>query len=151
MDSISEEELREYTEVFTLADTDRNGFISQPELMKLFELIGLKMNADELQSILADETDEQSATEISLERFMRIMSKKVNAEYSRDQVKSSFRLFIREKGAEGTISVRDLEQALQLYGHQRMLPNEAKTLCGQLDTSEGRFNFADYINRMMPQ
>ena len=150
MHNLTEQELKEYTEVFNLADSNKSGDITVDELIELFKLVGLKLGQEDLDAILHD--DNVAATDaIDFERFVSIMTKKVNADYTRDQVKNSFKLFVRDKGPEGTISSRDLELALQMYGKHRMLPAEAKTVCSHLDFSDGRFNYADYITRMMNQ
>ena len=150
MQNISEQELKEYTEVFSLADVDGSGDITVDELVELFKLVGLKISQEDLDTILHGDNLRKTDT-IDFEGFVAIMTKKVSADYTRDQVKSSFKLFVREKGPEGTISSRDLELALQLYGKHRMLPAEAKSVCSHLDFSDGRFNYADYITRMMNQ
>ena len=79
------------------------------------------------------------------------MSRKVNADYSVDEVRKAFKVF-SNSAPDGYIRVADLEKALQTYGKEKLSDEEAKNLCSQIETnSEGLFNYADYVNLMLNQ
>ncbi len=145
---LSEQDLQEFREVFNLVDTDRGGSISSEELGRLMETLGIKTSKEELE-LMISEIDENGNGDIDFDEFVMVMSRKVQADYTADEVKSAFRLFVHEVGNPGTISARDLERALSLYGKDRLSPEDARNLVSQLDLTDGRFSFEEYVNMMM--
>lgn len=77
------------------------------------------------------------------------MSRKVNATYTSDQVKTAFRVF-ELGGNPGHIKVDALVKALCTYGTEKLTEAQAKDLVSQLETdSFGNINYVDYVNMMM--
>jgi calmodulin len=77
------------------------------------------------------------------------MSRKVNADYTADQVKSAFKMF-EVPGQSGMIKTENLVKALCTYGTEKLTEQQAKELIGQLEPdSNGCVNFVDYVNMMM--
>ena len=56
-------------------------------------------------------------------------------------------MFAGEDAVDGTIAVKDLERALTTYG--KLSLEEARALCSQLETVDGKFNYRDYVTVMM--
>ncbi len=56
-------------------------------------------------------------------------------------------MFAGEDAVDGTIAVKDLEKALTTYG--KLSLEEARALCSQLETVDGKFNYRDYVTVMM--
>lgn len=87
--------------------------------------------------------------DIDFEEFVAVMSRKVNATYSADQVKTAFRVF-EAPGHNGMVKVDALVKALCTYGSDKMTESQAKDLVSQLESdSNGYINFVDYVNMMM--
>lgn len=77
------------------------------------------------------------------------MSRKVNASYSSDQVKSAFKVF-ESAGHSGLIKAEALVKALCTYGLEKLNEAQAKDLVSQLETdANGYINYVDYVNMMM--
>ncbi len=77
------------------------------------------------------------------------MSRKVNASYTSDQVKSAFKVF-EAAGHPGMIKAEALVKALCTYGSEKLNESQAKDLVSQLETdANGYINYADYVNMMM--
>ena len=86
---------------------------------------------------------------IDFEEFVAVMSRKVNATYTSDQVKTAFRVF-ELGGNPGHIKVDALVKALCTYGTEKLTEAQAKDLVSQLETdSFGNINYVDYVNMMM--
>ena len=87
--------------------------------------------------------------DIDFEEFVTVMSRKVNASYSADQVKAAFKVF--EAGAQaGHIRADALVKALVTYGTERLSEDQAQELVGQLEVdASGFINYSDYVNMMM--
>ncbi|KAF4671481.1 Calcium binding protein [Perkinsus chesapeaki] len=144
------QDLEEFREVFSLVDTDRGGSISIEELGTLMDTLGVKVTPEELEIMVA-EIDENGNGEIDFEEFVQVMSRKTSADHSPDEVKSAFKLFAAPEAPDGTISLKDLEDALTNYGRDRLTKEEAQELCSHLDNTDGRFNYRDYVNMTMDQ
>ena len=87
--------------------------------------------------------------EIDFEEFVTIMSRKVNASYSSDQVKSSFKVF-EVPGNPGMIKADALIKALVTYGADKLTESQAQDLVSQLEVdSNGLINYTEYVNMMM--
>ncbi len=87
--------------------------------------------------------------DIDFEEFVAVMSRKVNATYTADQVKTAFRVF-EVGGNPGHIKIDALVKALCTYGTERLTEAQAKELVTQLEAdSNGMINYIDYVNMMM--
>lgn len=78
-----------------------------------------------------------------------MMSRKVQATYTADEVKAAFKVF-EGSAPPGFINLTDLERALTVYGSDRLTPEQVQDLISQLDTNQhGLFNYVDYVSMMM--
>lgn len=77
------------------------------------------------------------------------MSRKVNATYSSDQVKTAFRVF-ENPTHPGCIKADALVKALCTYGTEKLTEEQAQELVSQLEVDpNGMINYIDYVNMMM--
>lgn len=80
---------------------------------------------------------------------MAVMSRKVEASYSADQVKNAFKIF-EVPGHPGMIKAENLVKALCTYGAEKLTEAQAKDLVSQLDTdAAGMVNYMEYVGMMM--
>jgi len=86
---------------------------------------------------------------LGAEEFVAVMSRKVNATYSSDQVKNAFKLF--ESGAPtGFIKIENLLKSLTTYGTEKLTEAQAQELVSQLEPdANGLVNYTEYIDMMM--
>ena len=147
---LSAEEKAELLEIFNLVDEDRGGSISKEELQHLMSTVGIHTTQQEIDKIVA-EIDENNDGEIQFEEFVAVMSRKVNASYSSEEVIEAFRLFAGDS-PPGHISLEQLEIALTQYGTNKLTIDKAIKLIENLETDEnGYFNFDQYVNLMMQE
>ncbi len=77
------------------------------------------------------------------------MSRKVNATYSSDQVKTAFKVF-ESSLYPGCIKAEALVKALCTYGTEKLTEEQAQDLVSQLEVDpNGMINYLDYVNMMM--
>ena len=83
--------------------------------------------------------------------FVAVMSRKVNASYTPDQVKKAFKIF--EKNAPpGYIRAKDLQEALIQYSTETVNKEQAQELLAQLGADQdGLINYVEYVNMMMSE
>mmetsp|Transcript_87200 Transcript_87200/g.241823 ORF Transcript_87200/g.241823 Transcript_87200/m.241823 type:complete len:171 (+) Transcript_87200:68-580(+) len=146
--NLSEEDLKEFREIFDLVDTDGGGSIGTEELARLMDTLGIRTTPEELK-LMVSEIDENGNGEIDFEEFVQVMCRKVNTDYTADEVRKAFRVFAGN-APDGSIRVKDLERALQVYGREKLTAEEAKNLVAQIESVDGHFRYDEYINMMMP-
>merc|ERR1712118_326043 len=147
--NMSEEDIQEFREIFNLVDTDRGGSISTAELGSLMETLGIRTTQEELK-LMVSEIDQNGNGEVDFDEFVQVMSRKVNADYTVDEVRKAFKVFAGN-APDGFVRVKDLERAPQVYGKEKLTEEEAKNLVSQIECVDGNFNYADYVNMMMSQ
>lgn len=81
--------------------------------------------------------------EIQFEEFVAVMSRKVQATYTAEEVKAAFKVFEGSSPA-GFIKVEALERALAVYGADRLTQEQVADLINQIDTDQnGLFNYVE--------
>ncbi|KAJ1392812.1 hypothetical protein B484DRAFT_340641, partial [Ochromonadaceae sp. CCMP2298] len=87
--------------------------------------------------------------DINFEEFVTVMSRKVNATYSSDQVKNAFRVF-ESQAQPGMIKAAALIKAICTYGTEKLSEDQAHELVSQLEVdASGHINYNEYVNMMM--
>jgi calmodulin len=148
MDQLSAEEVAEFREIFNLVDRDGGGSITKIELGELLDKLGIDASPEEIDKMIL-EIDENGDGDIGFEEFVAVMSRKVKAAYSADQVKVAFRVF-EEENSSGCVPADKLIQALCTYGTDTLTEEQATDLVSQLDVdANGLINYNEYVNMMM--
>lgn len=145
---LSESELTEFREIFNLVDRDGGGTITQEELGELMDTLGIDATPEEIDTMIK-EIDQDSNGEIDFDEFVAVMSRKVSATYSSEQVKSAFKLF-EGSSPEGFVRVEVLANALCHDGGDKMTREQADDLISQLEPDRnGMINYVEYVDMMM--
>lgn len=145
---LTEEEISEFREIFNLVDRDGGGTITKEELGELMDTLGIDATGEELD-LMINEIDSSGDGQIDFEEFVEVMSRKVNATYTADQVKSAFRIF-EGTAPPGCVKADGLIRALCTYGAEKMTPEQASDLVSQLETDgSGFIHYNEYVNMMM--
>eukprot|EP01038_Epipyxis_sp_PR26KG_P009991 gene9991-13443_t len=148
MDRLTQEEIAEFREIFNLVDKDGGGTITKVELAELMETLGIDASPEEIDQMIS-EIDQDGNGDIDFEEFVIVMSRKVNASYTADQVKTAFKVF-EAPNRPGYIKPDQLVKALCTYGTEKLSIDQAQELVSQLEVdSNGHINYVDYINMMM--
>jgi calmodulin len=145
---LSDEERAEFKEIFDLVDEDRSGQISKNELKKLMETLRLHPTEEE-HTAMMKEVDADGSGDIDFEEFVTVMSRRVQADYTPEQLKSAFKVFETDNVPPGYVSTEVLEHALTTYGSDKLNPEEAAELLSTVDPEQtGKINYMEFINMM---
>jgi calmodulin len=148
MEHLSEDEVAEFREIFNLVDRDGGGSITASELGELMDTLGIDASPEEIEAMIK-EIDQDGDGDIDFEEFVAVMSRKVNATYTSDQVKSAFRVF-ESNTPQGYVRAENLIGALCTYGVEKLTQEQAGDLVGQLEVdNNGLVNYAEYVSMMM--
>ena len=82
------------------------------------ETLGIEATSDEIDFMIS-EIDQDGNGDIDFEEFVEVMSRKVNATYTADQVKSAFKVF-ESPNQMGHIKAEALVKALCTYGKEKL-------------------------------
>lgn len=145
---LSDEERAEFKEIFDLVDEDRSGQISKNELKKLMETLRLHPTEEELTAMMK-EVDADGSGDIDFDEFVTVMSRRVQADYTPEQLKSAFKVFETDNVPPGYVSTEVLEHALTTYGSDKLTGDEASELLSTVDPEgTGKINYMEFINMM---
>ena len=148
MDQLTEEEISEFREIFNLVDKDGGGSITKTELGELMDTLGIDASPEEIDAMIS-EIDQDGNGDIDFEEFVAVMSRKVNATYTSDQVKGAFKVFEGKNGS-GYVKADALIRALCTYGIEKLTEEQATDLVNQLEVDpNGMINYALYVEMMM--
>ena len=88
------------------------------------DTLGIDATPEEID-LMINEIDQDSNGEIDFEEFVAVMSRKVNATYTSDQVKNAFKIF--ESGTPGGhIKVDTLIKSLTTYGTEKLTEEQVR-------------------------
>eukprot|EP00658_Telonema_sp_P-2_P071564 TRINITY_DN60808_c0_g1_i2.p1 TRINITY_DN60808_c0_g1~~TRINITY_DN60808_c0_g1_i2.p1 ORF type:complete len:102 (+),score=35.28 TRINITY_DN60808_c0_g1_i2:180-485(+) len=95
------------------------------------------------------EVDADGSGDIDFDEFVTVMSRRVQADYTPEQLKSAFKVFETDSVPLGYVSTEVLEHALTTYGTDKLSPEEASELLATVDPeSTGKINYMEFINMM---
>lgn len=139
--NLTKEEEKEFREIFNLVDRDKGGSISKSELAQLMDTLAINASQQEID-LMIGEIDKNNDGEIQFEEFVAVMSRKVQATYTAEEVKNAFKVFEGNNSPPGMIKIEDLERALTVYGADRLTQEQVADLIAQIETNaQGQFNY----------
>lgn len=107
---LTEEQIAEYKEAFSLFDQDGDGCITVAELGSVMNSMGQKPTLQELHDMI-NEVDEDGNGSIEFEEFITLMAKKAKSgKEVEEELLLAFQVF--DKDNSGTISSDELKQVM---------------------------------------
>eukprot|EP01006_Ploeotia_vitrea_P060147 TRINITY_DN75381_c0_g1_i1.p1 TRINITY_DN75381_c0_g1~~TRINITY_DN75381_c0_g1_i1.p1 ORF type:complete len:149 (+),score=84.55 TRINITY_DN75381_c0_g1_i1:49-495(+) len=145
--SLSNEQVEELKEVFSVYDNDNTDKIAIKDLGACFRSLGVTLNQyDEEQMI--QEVDPAGTGEVTFERFQSLMEKKMKHIHTVDEIVEAFKVF--DKDGSGLISADDIKGVLTKIGTRPLSDAEMKEMLASADpNSTGRINYRDFVKRTL--
>eukprot|EP00667_Euglena_gracilis_P019488 EG_transcript_20895 len=141
MPALTQEQINEFREAFTLFDRDGDGSITTKEIGAVMRALGQNPTEEELQKII-EEVDQDGNGIMDFEEFLALMSKKMHEEYELDDIEEAFRIF--DKNQDGFISLPELRLVIDKLG-ERMPESEIKDMFNEVDLDkDGKISFQDF-------
>merc|ERR1711915_580458 len=110
---LSEEQLDEIREAFSLFDGDQSGAIDVRELKAAMRALGFEVKNEELKKMVADVDNDGNGT-IEFGEFLEMMTGKMGEKDTREDIEKVFKLF--DDDNTNKISLRNLRRVAQEPG-----------------------------------
>jgi len=146
MDQLSEEQVAEYKEAFSLFDKDGDGQITTKELGIVMRSLKLNPTEEELRELI-QEVDSGGNGSIDFQEFLAMMSRKSKDTASEEEIRAAFRIL--DKEGQGFVGADDLRLALTTLG-EKLTEVEADELIREADLdSDGIVKLDDLIRALI--
>ena len=115
-DQLTEEQIAEFKEAFSLFDKDGDGTITTKELGTVMRSLGQNPTEAELQDMI-NEVDADGNGTIDFPEFLTMMARKMKDTDTEEEIREAFRVF--DKDGNGFISAAELRYNVKLYADAR--------------------------------
>ncbi|CAD7922308.1 unnamed protein product [Amoebophrya sp. A25] len=136
------DQIEEFKEAFALFDKDNSGTITADELGVIMKSLGKNPTDDELDAMIA-EVDEDGSGEIEFPEFLALMSKKLQAADSIEEMREAFLVFDRDKS--GSVTAAELKHVMNNLG-EIVTDDEVEEMIREADEDgDGELSFDDFL------
>ncbi|KAL7980735.1 hypothetical protein Chor_001889, partial [Crotalus horridus] len=146
-DQLTEEQIAEFKEAFSLFDKDGDGTITTKELGTVMRSLGQNPTEAELQDMI-NEVDADGNGTIDFPEFLTMMARKMKDTDSEEEIREAFRVF--DKDGNGYISAAELRHVMTNLG-EKLTDEEVDEMIREADIDgDGQVNYegADPTARM---
>jgi len=145
-DQLTEEQIAEFKEAFSLFDKDGDGTITTKELGTVMRSLGQNPTEAELQDMI-NEVDADGNGTIDFPEFLTMMARKMKDTDSEEEIKEAFRVF--DKDGNGFISAAELRHVMTNLG-EKLTDEEVDEMIREADIDgDGQVNYEEFVKMMM--
>jgi len=147
-DQLSEEQISEFKEAFSLFDKDGDGTITTVELGTVMRSLGQNPTEAELQDMI-NEVDADGNGTIDFPEFLTMMARKMRDTDSEEEIKEAFKVF--DKDGNGYISAAELRHVMTNLG-EKLSDSEVDEMIREADIDgDGQINYDEFVKMMLSQ
>ncbi|PAA48296.1 hypothetical protein BOX15_Mlig013024g1 [Macrostomum lignano] len=147
-DQLTEDQIAEFKEAFSLFDKDGDGCITTKELGTVMRSLGQNPTEAELQEYI-EEIDSELTGVLELNTFMTLMAEKMKPRDTEEAIIEAFRVF--DKQNSGMVSASELRNQLTQLG-ERLTDEEVDALIKEADCDgEGQIRYEDFVRSIINQ
>ncbi|UKK01874.1 calmodulin [Theileria orientalis] len=145
-DQLSEEQIAEFKEAFSLFDKDGDGSITTKELGTIMRSLGQNPTEAELQDMI-NEIDTNSSGTIDFPEFLLLMARKMKECDTEEELIQAFKVFDRD--GNGFISAQELRHVMTNLG-ERLTDEEVDEMLREADIDgDGKINYEEFVKLMV--
>ncbi|KAF8039671.1 hypothetical protein BT93_B2014 [Corymbia citriodora subsp. variegata] len=145
-DQLTDEQISEFKEAFSLFDKDGDGCITTKELGTVMRSLGQNPTEAELQDMI-NEVDADGNGTIDFPEFLNLMARKMKDTDSEEELKEAFRVF--DKDQNGFISAAELRHVMTNLG-EKLTDEEVDEMIREADVDgDGQINYEEFVRVMM--
>nr|BAR40088.1 hOTC-Cyan-Nano-lantern(Ca2+) [synthetic construct] len=144
-DQLTEEQIAEFKEAFSLFDKDGDGTITTKELGTVMRSLGQNPTEAELQDMI-NEVDADGNGTIYFPEFLTMMARKMKDTDSEEEIREAFRVF--DKDGNGYISAAQLRHVMTNLG-EKLTDEEVDEMIREADIDgDGQVNYEEFVQMM---
>ncbi|KAL2938160.1 Calmodulin-related protein [Bienertia sinuspersici] len=141
-DQLSDDQISEFKEAFSLFDKDGDGCITTKELGTVMRSLGQNPTEAELQDMI-NEVDADGNGTIDFPEFLNLMARKMKDTDSEEELKEAFRVF--DKDQNGFISAAELRHVMTNLG-EKLTDEEVDEMIREADVDgDGQINYEEFV------
>ncbi|NXO02422.1 CALMS protein, partial [Rhinopomastus cyanomelas] len=142
---LSEEQIAEFKEAFSLFDRDGDGCITTKELGTVMRSLGQNPTEAELRDMVGEVNADGSGT-VDFAEFLSLMARKMRDTDSEEEIREAFRVF--DKDGNGYISAAELRHVMTNLG-EKLTDEEVDEMIKEADcNSDGQVNYEEFVRMM---
>ncbi|XP_063430886.1 neo-calmodulin-like isoform X1 [Mytilus trossulus] len=142
-EDLSEDQIAEFKEAFSLFDKDGDGTITTKELGTVMRSLGQNPTESELQDMI-NEVDIDGNGQIDFEEFLQMMAKKMKDTDTEEEMKEAFKVFDRDNN--GFISAQELRLVMANLG-EKLTDEEVEEMIKEADMNgDGQVDYTGLYN-----
>ena len=146
VDQLTEEQIAEVKEAFSLFDRDGDGSITSKELGTVMRSLGQNPSEAELQDMI-NEVDVDGNGSIDFPEFLSLKKKKMKDTDTEEELVDAFRVFDRD--GNGLISAAELWHVMTNLG-EKLTDEEVDEMIKEADLDgDGHINYEEFVWMMM--
>nr|BAD30085.1 yellow cameleon 4.60 [synthetic construct] len=144
-DQLTEEQIAEFKEAFSLFDKDGDGTITTKQLGTVMRSLGQNPTEAELQDMI-NEVDADGNGTIYFPEFLTMMARKMKDTDSEEEIREAFRVF--DKDGNGYISAAQLRHVMTNLG-EKLTDEEVDEMIREADIDgDGQVNYEEFVQMM---
>ncbi|XP_074062985.1 calmodulin-alpha-like [Macrotis lagotis] len=144
-DQLTEEQIAEFKEAFSLFDKDGDGTITTKELGNIMRSLGRNPTEAELQDMI-NEVDADGNGTTDFPEFLTMMARKMKDIDSEEEIREAFRVF--DKGGNCYISAAELHHVMTNLG-EKLTDEEVDEMIREADIDgDGQVNYEEFVQMM---
>ena len=144
-DQLTEEQIAEFKEAFSLFDKDGDGTITTKELGTVMRSLGQNPTEAELQDMI-NEVDADGNGTIDFPEFLTLMARKMKDTDSEEEILEAFKVF--DKDGNGFISAAELRHVMTNLG-EKLTDEEVDEMIREADIDgDGQINYEEFVKMM---
>jgi calmodulin len=141
-DQLTEEQIAEFKEAFSLFDKDGDGTITTKELGTVMRSLGQNPTEAELADMI-NEVDADGNGTIDFPEFLTMMARKMKDTDSEEEILEAFKVF--DKDGNGFISAAELRHIMTNLG-EKLSDEEVDEMIREADIDgDGQINYEEFV------
>merc|ERR1711929_1039 len=145
-EQLTEEQIAEFKEAFSLFDKDGDGTITTKELGTVMRSLGQNPTEAELQDMI-NEVDADGNGTLDFPEFLSLMARKMKDTDTEEELIEAFKVFDRD--GNGFISAAELRHVMTNLG-EKLTDEEVDEMIREADVDgDGQINYEEFVKMMM--
>ncbi|KAF6371479.1 calmodulin like 3 [Rhinolophus ferrumequinum] len=145
-DQLTEEQVAEFREAFSLFDKDGDGSITTQELGTVMRALGQNPTQAELQAMVS-EIDQDGNSTVDFSEFLGVMARRMKDRGSEEEIREAFRVF--DKDGNGLVSAAELRHVMTRLG-EKLSDQELEEMIRAADVDDdGQVNYEEFVRMLV--